>query len=237
MRTSLTALAIVGAATMWAGNAAADGPATSAAPGTPTVIVVQQPGAQPPPAGYGQPPPGYYGQPPPGYGQPPPGGYYAPAPGYAPTPGYTTAPMGPRYLDYEEGDAIPPGYRTGTRIRKGLVIGGSVMFGVSYLITIFAAGIGQAVTNINETSTKDFGPLLIPIAGPFIGISTTHASSGGAFGLAFLGITQTAGLGMLIAGIAAPKTVLVRNEVGRVKFTVVPQIGATSTGLGMVGTF
>ncbi len=75
------------------------------------------------------------------------------------------------------------------------------------------------------------------MVGPFVGIATTHASSGGAFGLAFLGTVQTAGLAMLIGGIAAPKTVLVRNEVGRVKFTVLPQIRATSAGLGMVGSF
>jgi hypothetical protein len=219
---------------MFAGNAAAQAPGAPAPPvqaGPGQTVVVVQPGyGQQPPPGYGQPPPGY-GQPPAGYGQPPAGAYYAPAPGY---PGM---PMGPKVLDYEEGDAIPAGYRTGTRIRKGLVIGGSVMLGVSYLITIMAAGIGQAVNDVGTQGTKDFGPLLIPVAGPFIGIATTHASSGGAFGLAFLGTVQTAGLAMLIGGIAAPKTVLLRNEAGPVKFTVLPQIGASSTGLGVVGTF
>lgn len=208
---------------MWAGSAAAEGQ------GAPTVVVVQQPG-------YGQPPPGY-GQPPPGYGQPPPGAYYAPAPGYAPNPGYATTPMGPRYLDYEEGDAIPPGYRTGTRVRKGLVVGGAVTLGVSYLLTIFVAGIGQLANDVGSTGSRDYGPLLIPVVGPFIGIATTHASNGGAFGLAFLGVAQTAGLGMLIGGIAAPKTVLIRNEAGSVKLQVVPQLGMGSTGLGVVGTF
>ena len=218
---------------MFAGNAAAQTPGApppvQAGPGQ-TVVVVQQPGyGQQPPPGYGQPPPGYAQ---PGYGQPPAGAYYAPAPG-----GYPGMPMGPKVLDYEEGDAIPAGYRTGTRVRKGLVIGGSVMLGVGYLITIMAAGIGQAVNDVGDRGNKDFGPLLIPVVGPFVGIATTHASSGGAFGLAFLGTVQTAGLAMLIGGIAAPKTVLVRNEVGRVKFTVLPQIGATSAGLGMVGSF
>jgi hypothetical protein len=216
---------------MWAGNSVAQtpgAPAPSAPPQT-VVVVQQQPGYGQPPPGYGQPPPGY-GQPPPGYGQPPPGVYYAPAPGYA------TAPMGPRMIDYEEGDTIPPGYRTGTRIRKGLVIGGSVMLGAGYLLSAMVAGIGQLASNI-ESGNKDFGPVLIPVVGPFIGIGTTHASAGGAFGLAFLGVTQTAGLGMLIGGIAAPKTVLIRNEVGGVKFTVSPQIGATSAGMGIVGSF
>ena len=218
---------------MCAGNAFAQAPSASPAPGQ-TVVVVQ-PGYGQPPPGYGQPPPGYaqpgYGQPPPGYAQPLPPAYYAPAPGY---PG---APMGPKVLDYEEGDSIPAGYRTGTRVRKGLVIGGSVMLGVGYLVTIMAAGIGQAVNDIGHQGTKDFGPLLIPVAGPFIGIATTHPSTGGAFGLAFLGTVQTAGLAMLIGGIAAPKTVLIRNEVGGVKVTVLPQVGAGTAGLGVVGAF
>jgi hypothetical protein len=216
---------------MFAGNAAAQ-----PAPATPpqTVIVVQQPpGYQPqqPPAGYGQPPPGYQQQPPPGYAPPPPGTYYAPAPGYG------AAPLGPKVIDYEEGDTIPPGYRRGTRVRKGLVIGGSVMLGVGYLITIMAAGIGQLVDDVGTSGSKDFGPLLVPVAGPFIGMGTTHPSTGGVFGLAFLGVVQTAGLGMLIGGIAAPQQVLLRNEVGGVKFTIAPTFGANGAGMGMVGSF
>ena len=203
---------------MLAGNAAAAAPGQppAAAPGQ-TIVVVQQPG---------------YGQPPAGYPQAPPGTYYAPAPGYA-----ATTPLGPKVLDYEEGDTIPPGYRPGTRVRKGLVIGGSVMLGVGYLFTIMVAGIGQLVNNIGNPGTKDFGPLLIPVVGPFIGIGTTHPSTGGVFGLAFLGVVQTAGLGMLIGGIAAPKTVLLRNEVAGVKFTLTPQFGANTAGLGAVGSF
>ena len=224
---------------MWAGNAAADPPPA------PTVVVVQPQGYGQPPPGYGQPPPGYgqppqgyappgYGPPPqgyaqPGYGQLPPGAYYAPAPG-------ATAPQGPRILDYEEGDNIPAGYRTGTRVRTGLVIGGAVSLGVGYLFTIMVAGIGQLASNISDSS-KDFGPLLIPVVGPFIGIGTTHASTGGGFGLGFLGVVQTAGLGMLIGGIAAPKTVLIRNDIAGVKFNVIPQLGPTSAGMGMVGSF
>ena len=213
---------------MCAGTASAQ--QTGAAPPQTVIVVQQQPGYGQPPPGYGQPPPGY-GQPPPGYAPAPPGTYYAPAPGYA------TPSLGPKVIDYEEGDTIPPGYRTGTRIRKGLVIGGSVMLGVGYLITIMTAGIGQAVNNFGEAGTKDFGPLLIPVVGPFIGMKTTHPSTGGVFGLAFLGVAQTAGLGMLIGGIAAPRTVLLRNEVAGVKFTIAPQFGPSGAGIGAVGSF
>src|SRR4029079_3566148 len=124
-------------------------------PGAPpqTVIVVQQPPGYPqqqPPPGYQQPPP-RYGQPPPG--QAPPPGYAPPPPGtyYAPAPGYGAAPMGPKVIDYEEGDSIPPGYRTVQRVRKGLVIGVSVMLGVGYLITIMTAGIGQLVNDVGNS--------------------------------------------------------------------------------------
>jgi hypothetical protein len=112
-----------------------------------------------------------------------------------------------------------------------------VTLGVGYLFTIMVAGIGQLASNISENGAKDFGPLLIPVVGPFVGIATTHASTGGAFGLGFLGVVQTAGLGMLIGGIAAPKTVLIRNDIAGVKFNVIPQFGPTSAGLGMVGSF
>ncbi len=227
---------------MLAGTAAAQAPGQMppAAPGQ-TIVVVQQPGmAQPPPgygptpSGYGQPPPGY--QPlPPGYPQAPSGTYYAPPPGYGY--GYGPTPLGPKVIDYEEGDTIPPGYRTGTRVRKGLVIGGSVMLGVGYLLSIITAGFGQLANDIGSAGTKDFGPLLIPVAGPWIGMGTTHPSTGGVFGLAFLGVTQAAGLGMLIGGIAAPKTVLVRNEVLGMRVTVAPQLGASSAGMGVIGSF
>src|SRR5688572_15787699 len=123
----------------------------AAPPAQPPPASEAQPPPPPPPPGYGQPPPGY-GQPPPGYGQPPPGypppGYGPPPgypPGYYPPPGYGPPaeypPVGPKRMNYEEGQPIPPGYRVETRARRGLIIAGAVTFGVTYLLSAFAASI------------------------------------------------------------------------------------------------
>src|SRR6185295_7377000 len=91
----------------------------------------------------------YYGQPPP----PPPGAYYAPPPG-------GTMIMGPKVLDWEEGEPLRPGYHADTRIRKGLVIGGAVTFGVMWLFTALGAAIAQTANSGSEVT-----PLYIPAVG------------------------------------------------------------------------
>src|SRR5256885_12603007 len=78
---------------------------------------------------------------------------YAPAPppaeappGWSTTPGYppaAAAPYGvappPMELRYIEGRPVPPGYHPEVRLRKGLVISGSVLFGVSYFLSLSVA--------------------------------------------------------------------------------------------------
>lgn len=224
LRRAALALTFAGLASSFAPAASAQGapppppPATPPPPQTPPPdtyvvvqpqVVVQQPGMPQP-------------------------GYYAP-PGYAPGSQAGMGTVGPKYMEYEEGDPIPPGYHTKTRIRVGLVAGGASMFGVSYLLSLMTAGFGQLISNVNGEG-KDYGPLLIPVVGPFIGIPTTHASAGGAFGLSFLGLTQAGGLAMFVVGLAAPTTRLVRNDIAK-KFTLTPTIAPGAYGLGAVGSF
>jgi hypothetical protein len=223
------------------------------------------PGAYPPPPGYGQPgygqpPPGYgqpgYGQPgygQPGYGQPPPG-YGQPPPGY----GYGTEPTLPRELDYEEGDEIPPGYSKETKIRLGLVIGGAASFGGVYVLTMVAASIADSVVRDNDeircqstgllSSTceqvptpeddDDFVPLFIPLVGPFITIGTAEASAGGAVPLILSGLGQTAGVAMLIAGLAARQTVLRRQGAkSEPAIEIAPIFTGSHGGLSLNATF
>ncbi|APR75066.1 Hypothetical protein A7982_00412 [Minicystis rosea] len=168
------------------------------------------------------PPPGYEPQvaPPP---QLPPG-YYVPG---------SVAVSGPRRItDWEEGEPIPPGYHPVTRIRKGLVIGGAVTFGVTYLLTALT---GAAISDIGGSKSAKL--LLIPIGGPFAVLST-HSTLGDFF-CVFDGIVQAAGVGMFIAGLAAPKTVLVRNDLAK-HFDIKPMpmtFGRNSAGFGFVGSF
>lgn len=198
-----------------------------------------QPGAQPPPPpppppGYGQPPPGY-GQPPPGYGQPPPGYTYPPGygppPGYYPPPGYGAEypPLGPKRMPFEEGQPIPPGYRVETRARKGLIVGGAVTFGVLYLLSAFTASVA-----VDSGDSEEFGPLFIPVAGPFVTIGTAEAQGVGTFALVLDGVGQAGGVAMFIAGMVTEEKFLLRND--QAKISVTPMmVGESSFGLGIRG--
>lgn len=179
-----------------------------------------QSGYAPPP-----PPPGFEGQVAPA--APVPQGYYVPmaAPPAA----------GPRRItDWEPGEPIPPGYHPITRVRTGLVIGGSVTFGVIYVLNVMVAAIAH------DVGTSKLTPLYVPIAGPFIQMGTTSSAIGN-FWLVLDGLAQAGGVAMLIAGIAAPKTLLVRNDLAKQKkLELMPTpmtFGSNSAGFGLVGKF
>lgn len=187
-------------------------------------------GAAPPPGAQAQPIPyaaAPYGAPAP-YGQPPPGVYYAPP--SAPSPGY---PTGPRIMDYEEGQPIPEGYHVETRARRGLIIGGAVTFGVTYLLSVLV-GLSAETADVASGGTgESFTPLYIPLAGPFVTIGTAEAKGGGIFVLMLDGVAQVAGATMLIGGLASPATKLVRNDFG---LSVKPIVTGNTLGFGLSGT-
>ncbi|MEJ7735671.1 MAG: hypothetical protein WKG00_41595 [Polyangiaceae bacterium] len=178
-------------------------------------------GAQPPP------PPGYPAQYPGGY----PGAY----------PGGFQPPMGPKTMPYEDGDPVPPGYHVDTHVRKGLVIGGAVTFGSVYLLTALSAAVAQSAADGVGSDADEATPLYIPVAGPFIAMGTLNAEGGGIFALALVGVAQAAGLGMFITGMAAPKTELVRNDIGALDKPQVRLAPVASKrgepGLSLVGSF
>lgn len=163
-------------------------------------------------------------------------GYVAPLsqttqPTYVPQ---SVALSGPREIkDYQEGDPIPPGYRPVERVRKGLIIGGAVTFGSIYLINALVAAAASDAGDGNELAA-----LWVPAIGPFIQMANTSSAVGNVF-LALDGIAQSAGLAMLIVGIASPKTILVRNDLGEIKPTIrpMPLVGQGMSGAGIVGTF
>jgi len=196
-------------------------------PGQPPPVVVQPPPpqAQPGQVVVVQPQPGQVMvQPMPG--QAPGQVYYAP-PGYYPPP--AAPPRGPKKIDWEEGEPIPPGYHAVTRARVGLVAGGASMFGATYLISILVGSVMQ------DTSGHNGYSLLIPVAGPFVEMRYSGYASVDVV-LALDGLAQAAGLAMLIAGIAAPKTVLVRDFAG-VTLMPKPIFGQNSAGFGLAGAF
>jgi hypothetical protein len=196
------------------------------------------------PPGYGQPvypPPAYAqpGYPPPAY-YPPPSSYppaYAP-PGYAP-PGYAPpgyAPQGyavlPTAVTPMNPDNPPPGYHTESRSRSGFVVSGAVMFGIAYVLSATAA---IAAESANDSG---YGPLFIPVVGPFVAMGSTHTFQGtsdaaeqvgrvfGGIGLVVDGLLQVAGASLIVVGLAVRKDVVVRDRP-----VAVPEVGVGPGGM------
>jgi len=173
------------------------------------------------------PPPTYAPQPQP-QPQPPPPTYYAPPPYGQPPYGQPTYNAPPKRLPYNEGDPVPAGYHVSTHLRTGLVVAGSVLFGVFYGLTVAGAG---------SVDSSDGNRLLIPVFGPVL-YGNTLTGDWRNFSRFFLWIdtlAQTAGATMLIVGVAAPKTELVRNDLGSVH--IQPLVGRGTGGLALGGSF
>jgi hypothetical protein len=121
--------------------------------------------------------------------------------------------------------------------RYGLIIGGSIMLGVSWLIT---AGTGAALSAGCDISygvcPYTYWPTYIPVLGPFIQMAYVPSGdfSGAArFGLAFDGLVQVGGLAMIIVGATVRKKVPVYAQ----SFKVGPMLASGGSGLAISGTF
>jgi hypothetical protein len=180
--------------------------------------------------------------PPPGYGYPPPPYGYPPYPYGYPPPG-PQAREAPRELPYQEGEPTPPGYRYEERPRTGLIIAGSLVLGIPYVLGLY----GAAAADFENGS----GWLAVPAVGPFLMIATRddecderNDSVGdglecvGEIYLVTLlildGMMQTAGAIMLGFGLGSNKKRWVRNDVS---LTVAPTLIGSGYGLGMLGRF
>lgn len=167
---------------------------------------------------------------------PPPAG--AP-PGYGP-PVYTSQPpgvmvSGPEEItDFDDSAPVPYGYTRVQRTRKGLIIGGAVTLGATYLVTAFVGAVASDFLKA-EGSNTDVGPLFLPVAGPFLEIGQTDSAIA-RFYLALSGLGQTAGAIMLFYGLSNSRTVLVRND-QLIVTSVAPMIVPGAAGLSVVGRF
>lgn len=167
--------------------------------------------------------------PPPGqaplYIAPPPPQAVAPMPMQVPPPLYATQ--------------LPPsrallGYKT--ERRHGLIIAGSVVLGVTYLITAGTAMLFDTVCNAASSCHQTTWPLYVPVAGPFIQTAFVERSVVTPLavgGLVFAGLAQSAGFAMLIGGIANPRRVPVYAQ----RMQVAPTFGTGGGGIAVAGTF
>jgi hypothetical protein len=157
-------------------------------------------------------------------------------------------------MKYVEGKPIPAGYHLETRVRKGLVVSGPIIFGVPYLLSMSVA------------ASSKYEPdrwLYAPVFGPFVNLASrsddcnpnvssgTNSSfqcagdSSTRFFLMLDGLMQTAGATMLILGLALPQTLLVRDDAPytgkhgtHVAWTISPySMGRAGSGLALSGTF
>jgi hypothetical protein len=172
---------------------------------------------------------------------PPPPGSVAPNGQYVAPLQQTTQPTyvpqsvalsGPRMIkDWDETQPIPMGYHAETRVRKGLIISGAVMLGVAYLYSALTAAIGADIYR-GSGQNNPVAALFVPVAGPFIEIGYSGSATGNVL-LVIDGLLQASGAAMIIGGIAAPKMVLVRNDLGSMSLTPL----SVPHGTGMALTF
>ncbi len=163
----------------------------------PGVVIVEQQDPPPPP-GYEdeeltpvpvqeqEQPPGYGQQPAPGYGQQQPAyGQQQPGYGYGQQARYHREP-------YVEGMPLPPNAQVVTRVRKGLLVPGIVMFVAGYLSMVFT------YTFMDDVSREPPPGMLVPLVGPFF--LMPDASEAGRTLLGFDALLQIGGMTMLILG-------------------------------------
>ena len=122
-------------------------------------------------------------------------------------PAYSDAnlPVLPRRLEYEEGDIILPGYELKSKPTKSLLTGGLVTFFVPYgLSAIFGAAL---LAEGGDRESAEFGPLVLPVIGPFITLGQNDDTSPDRYYSFFMlanGFTQATGAAMIAAAILVP---------------------------------
>jgi hypothetical protein len=145
-------------------------------------------------------------------------------------------------LPYEEGDPIPPGYRLREQKRRGLIIAGSIVTGIPWVISLTAATGADFENKSGYLIVPGIGPWLMLLAGGASdrscgsdSVLCEESRAGLRAVLVFDGLVQSAGAAMFAAGFLFPRQRLVREDV---TVSVVPAtIAPGAYGLTAVGTF
>jgi hypothetical protein len=151
-------------------------------------------------------------------------------PSYVPQ---SVALSGPRVIkDWNEQSPIPAGYHPETRRRVGVITGGAILFAVPYFFSALSGAV--AADNNKWNNTNPAVAMYVPVAGPFIQMATSDSATLSLV-LALDGLAQATGLTMLIVGLASPKKVLVRNDLGTL--SLAPLMLPTGGGMALHGSF
>lgn len=139
----------------------------------------------------------------------------------------------PATLPYDIGDPVPAGYKPDSKPITGLVIAGPIVFGVGWMASALAGVIGGAESFGGDKGMYAF---MIPAVGGLVAIGTVEPANreGATIGGVTSFLVQSAGIGMLIGGLAAERPILRRTG-----FDVSPTVAADPSGgiLGVSGRF
>jgi hypothetical protein len=151
---------------------------------------------------------------------------------------------------WKPGDPIPPGYREARYVRKGLVVGGSVIFVASYFFSVVASLTAEAAQDgCPENAALDgnfpgchppLTDLLIPGVGPFIQMAHSWNTPLGDVLLGLDGVAQIVGLTMFTIGLVARDQVIVRTTLaskGDLRLSLAPLVTRGGRGMAIVGSF
>jgi hypothetical protein len=145
----------------------------------------------------------------------------------------------PATLSYRADRPVPKGYRVERRRLRGLIISGSLVFGIPYAVSLAYAP--------NEPYLNW---LVVPVVGPLLASEAirecddssfadqrgcVYDTEGVATGLRFDGILQMIGAGLLIPGLAVRRPILVRDPTASLQIT--PMRLGHGHGVGIVGRF
>ncbi|MCC6899165.1 MAG: hypothetical protein IT377_09330 [Polyangiaceae bacterium] len=193
-------------------------------PPAPPAPTAPAPSVAPPPAAPAPPPPAT-----PPAAAPAPQPYPYPYPPY-PYP-YPYLPPPPAQLPFKEGDRVPDGYHTESRVRRGPIIAGATLGGSTYLINLLVASVASRGEDRGRVAL-----LYVPGVGTW-GYVGDACDSDGDDGCSFVilhSAAHTVGVALFVYGFAAPRTVLVRNDVS---LTLTPTIGRAGSALSLGGSF
>jgi hypothetical protein len=154
----------------------------------------------------------------------------APPPSYPPV--YGATPMYPPTYTY-----VTP--RPQPQRRRGLIVGGAVLFGVGYISAVIAGTVIIGTCNgCSDASYVGAYSLYIPIAGPWITLAAAavdgHWPAFGIVGTLLSGVTEVGGFAMMLAGARrrAPTTAEAEHARRRLAWAVYPTGGRDSVGVG-----
>lgn len=124
-------------------------------------------------------------------------------------PPYYPPPMmiGPSRLPYDETIPVPPGYEIQTRPRMGLVKAGLATLIPLYALSVLGGGVHLGAEN---GDAKEYGPLIIPVVGPFATMATSNSSGATPF-LLLDGLGQMTGAALCLAGLFSSEKYLARQ--------------------------